>query len=377
MTFPDLVQLYGHLPQAGALAKTLEDNSVRRVFLQGLVASSQPLLFASVAKKIRRTILFILDDADEAAYFFNDISRMGSSADYFFPSAYRRAVKYGQRDAANEISRTEVLAALAQRKDKASKGEADEPLCIVTYPSAIAELVVSERHLDERRISLKTSQTIDITDLEHRLRDLSFKEVDYVYEPGQFAARGSILDVYSYSSELPFRIDFFGDEIDSIRTFTVEDQLSKDRKTGVEPDMGVVSERGVVGIVSTVSDHFSVVIPLLNPKFKLSCKVLGSSYFGTLSWNGRNARFANLDELPRHVEFEKGDTIVTSGYSAIFPSGIIVGKVVNFEKQHDDNFYSLEVELATDFQALNNVRIIKNYRQAEQKNTEREAKKND
>ena len=96
-----------------------------------------------------------------------------------------------------------------------------------------------------------------------------------------------------------------------------------------------------------------------------------------MSWNGRNARFANLDELPRHVEFEKGDTIVTSGYSAIFPSGIIVGKVVNFKKQHDDNFYSLEVELATDFQALNNVRIIKNYRQAEQKNTEREAKKND
>ena len=153
--------------------------------------------------------------------------------------------------------------------------------------------------------------------------------------------------------------------------------VNKGRKDGVEPDMGVVSERGVVGIVSTVSDHFSVVIPLLNPKFKLSCKVLGSSYFGTLSWNGRNARFANLDELPRHVEFEKGDTIVTSGYSAIFPSGIIVGKVVNFEKQHDDNFYSLEVELATDFQALNNVRIIKNYRQAEQKNTEREAKKND
>ena len=260
MTFPDLVQLYGHLPQAGALVKTLEDNSVRRVFLQGLVASSQPLLFASVAKKIRRTILFILDDADEAAYFFNDISRMGSSADYFFPSAYRRAVKYGQRDAANEISRTEVLAALAQRKDKASKGEADEPLCIVTYPSAIAELVVSERHLDERRISLKTSQTIDITDLEHRLRDLGFKEVDYVYEPGQFAARGSILDVYSYSSELPFRIDFFGDEIDSIRTFTVEDQLSKDRKTGVEivPELAAVENEKIPFLEFLPSDTLVV-----------------------------------------------------------------------------------------------------------------------
>lgn len=153
--------------------------------------------------------------------------------------------------------------------------------------------------------------------------------------------------------------------------------VNKGRKDGVEPDMGVVSERGVVGIVSTVSDHFSVIIPLLNPKFRLSCKVSGSSYFGSMSWNGRDSRYANLDELPRHVEFKKGDTIVTSGYSAVFPAGIIVGKVVDFQKQHDDNFYSLQVELATNFNALNNVRIIKNYRQSEQLNTELEAKKND
>ena len=134
---------------------------------------------------------------------------------------------------------------------------------------------------------------------------------------------------------------------------------------------------GVVGIVSDGFRPFFRCNPSVESEVQTELQGVGSSYFGTLSWNGRNARFANLDELPRHVEFEKGDTIVTSGYSAIFPSGIIVGKVVNFEKQHDDNFYSLEVELATDFQALNNVRIIKNYRQAEQKNTEREAKKND
>ena len=114
--------------------------------------------------------------------------------------------------------------------------------------------------------------------------------------------------------------------------------VDKGKLDGIMPDMGVVSERGVVGIVSTVSDHFSVIIPLLNPKFRLSCKVLGSSYFGSLSWNGRNTLYANLDELPRHVEFQKGDTIVTSGYSAVFPSGIIVGTVADFEKQHDDNF---------------------------------------
>ena len=153
--------------------------------------------------------------------------------------------------------------------------------------------------------------------------------------------------------------------------------VNKGKLDGIMPDMGVVSERGVVGIVSTVSDHFSVIIPLLNPKFRLSCKVLGSSYFGSLSWNGRNTLYANLDELPRHVEFQKGDTIVTSGYSAVFPSGIIVGTVADFEKQHDDNFYSLQVELATDFQALNNVRIIKNFRQTEQIGVEQEAKRND
>lgn len=153
--------------------------------------------------------------------------------------------------------------------------------------------------------------------------------------------------------------------------------INRGRKDGIAPDMGVVSERGVVGIVSTVSDHFAVVLPLLNPKFRLSCKVLGSAYFGSLTWNGRSSRFANLEELPRHVEFKKGDKIVTSGYSAVFPSGLIVGTVADFEKQHNDNFYSLEVELATDFQALNDVRVIKNYKQAEQKRVEQEAKKND
>ena len=176
-----------------------------------------------MAKRIGRTVVFILDDADEAGYFYNDLSVPKA---FYFPSAYRRAVKYGQRDAANEISRTETLAAMAN--------QGGEPLMIVTSPQAVAELVVSQRHLDERRITLITSQTIDITQLSHHLRDLGFTEVDYVYEPGQFAMRGSILDVYSYSCELPYRIDFFGDEIDTIRTFSVEDQLSLDRKSQVE-----------------------------------------------------------------------------------------------------------------------------------------------
>ncbi|MCC8153235.1 MAG: rod shape-determining protein MreC [Tannerellaceae bacterium] len=153
--------------------------------------------------------------------------------------------------------------------------------------------------------------------------------------------------------------------------------INKGAKDGIGTHMGVVSDKGVVGIVSKVSDHYSVVIPVLNPKFKLSGKVIGSSHFGSLSWDARSPRFANLSELPRHVEFAEGDTIVTSGYSAAFPEGIVVGTISSFKKQSDDNFYTLEVELSTDFHALNNVRVIKNNDQTEQLNLEREAREND
>ena len=153
--------------------------------------------------------------------------------------------------------------------------------------------------------------------------------------------------------------------------------LNKGKNDGISPDMGVVSEQGVVGIVSHVSDHFSVVISLLNPKSKISCKVLGNNSFGYLSWNGHDIQHVNLEELPRHAEFQKGDTVVTSGYSAIFPAGLIVGTVEGFSKEHDDNFYALQVKLATSFSSLQNVRIIRNTLQQEQLNLEREAKKND
>ena len=252
MTITDLQQLYAKLPQAGALVKSLEDETIRRLFLKGLVASSAPMLFSSVAGELRRTIVFILNDADEAGYFYNDLlttverpqqdaeqpvshtREEGGYVPLFFPSSYRRAVKYGQKDAANEILRTEVLSRLAAEQGAGEGTVSGKPLLIVTYPQAVSELVVSQAHLDEHRITLRTSQQTDVASLVHRLHDLGFQEEDYVYEPGQFALRGSILDVYSFSSELPFRIDFFGNEIDTIRTFTVEDQLSKGRLGQIE-----------------------------------------------------------------------------------------------------------------------------------------------
>ena len=248
MNATELKKLYSALPQCKAFSKLLEDPSVKTVFLQGLVGSATPLLFASADTSC--CLLFILSDVDEAGYFYHDLMQLmgsttaessqkkeidsdgtsakGSERVMFFPSSYRRAVKYGQRDAANEILRTEVLARLSSLSHQPS------PLYIVTYPEALAELVVSKKNLDERILRVGVGQVIDMVEMEHTLRDFGFTEVDYVYEPGQFARRGSILDVYSYSCEYPFRIDFFGDEVDTIRTFSVEDQLSKERREQVD-----------------------------------------------------------------------------------------------------------------------------------------------
>lgn len=225
MNIQEIQQLYGASPQAGALRKSLEDKSVKTVFLQGLMASAAPMLFAGMAKQLSKTILFILQDADEAGYFYHDLTQaLGNQQVLYFPSSYRRAVKYGQRDAANEILRTEVLSKLA----------AGKPLYIVAPPESLCELVVSKQKLDEGTIKLNVGQMVDLMQLKKNLLTFGFQEVDYVYEPGQFAVRGSIVDVYSFSSEWPLRIDFFGDEVDTIRAFDVQDQLSKDKQTAIE-----------------------------------------------------------------------------------------------------------------------------------------------
>ena len=267
MKIEELLKKYALLPQVGALANTLGKKSVKTVFLEGLMCSSAPMLFASLVSKSKTsTTLFILQDADEAGYFYHDLTQlfsdqgsecgvaMGKEQVLFFPSSYRRAIKYAQRDSANEILRTEVLASMSPKlgDDRGLNKAPSDPqppnlggLYVVTYPEAIAELVVSKKQLDDRSVVLSVGDTIDADQTAQQLRSLGFQEVDYVYEPGQFALRGSILDVYSYSSELPFRIDLFGDDIDSIRTFEVETQLSKDKcqQVTIVPELVAVEEK--------------------------------------------------------------------------------------------------------------------------------------
>lgn len=227
MKIEELRTLYASLPQLGALTKVLKDGKTRHISLNGLVASAPALFFAAFAERCPYPILFILEDADTAGYFHNDLKALGIEP-FLLPSSYRRAVKYGQRDAGSEILRTETMAALSAEKTEG------KPLYIVTEPSALAERVVSKERLNDQTIRLETGQEVEVVALEKQLRALGFQEVDYVYEPGQFAVRGSILDVYSYSSEYPFRIDFFGDEIDTLRTFEVKTQLSLQKRKQVE-----------------------------------------------------------------------------------------------------------------------------------------------
>ena len=250
MNIQELVKLYAQLPQVSALAKEMGKSSNSTIFLDGLLGSSAPMLFSSLATKCPCRLLFILQDAEEAGYFYHDLVQlMGSRDVLFFPSSYRRAVKYAQRDAASEILRTEVLTQLSASPSTPLSPHSSLPtppssIYIVTYPEALAEMVVSKQTLDTRTLVLEKDQTIAISDIEKTLRSFGFKEVDYVYEPGQYALRGSILDVYSYSCEYPYRVDFFGDDIDSIRTFEVEDQLSKDQRERIEivPELAVTAE---------------------------------------------------------------------------------------------------------------------------------------
>ncbi|HJD92737.1 MULTISPECIES: transcription-repair coupling factor [Bacteroides] len=239
MTLSEIQREYSAHSQIKALSKGLEDIKSQVIHCSGLVASASPFLFSSLIAQKKNPYLFILNDLEDAGYFYHDLCQiLGDKNVLFFPSSYRRAIKYGQKDAANEILRTEVLSRLSKSVDA---------LCIVTYPDALAEKVVSESDLNDKTLKIAKGDRVELSQITERLRDLGFEYTDYVYEPGQFAIRGSLIDVFSYSSEYPYRIDFFGDEIDSIRSFEVESQLSKEilEKIAIVPTLGVVGAKNV------------------------------------------------------------------------------------------------------------------------------------
>lgn len=146
--------------------------------------------------------------------------------------------------------------------------------------------------------------------------------------------------------------------------------INKGKSDGVTPEMGVVNGNGIVGIVYMVSEHYSLAISLLNSKSSISCKFKNNDYFGYLKWRGGDTRHAYLEDLPLHALFQKGDTIVTSGYSTVFPRGMITGTVDSISESKDGLSYLLRISLTTDFAALDNVLLISNKQREEQRTLE-------
>ena len=223
MEAKEIQDIYAAHPGVDALMQLREEGGRKQVLLEGLLGSSAAMTLCGLKQRApRQTLLVVMNDAEEAGYLYHDMMQItGDSNILFFPSSFRRAMKYGQEDDANRILRTEVMSRLASRRK--------EGLVIVTHPDALAEKVVSQQQLEEKTLTIAVGDCIGRDEVEKRLAALNFKEVTYVYEPGEFAVRGSLIDIFSFSSEYPYRIDFFGDEVESIRTFTVEDQLSKER----------------------------------------------------------------------------------------------------------------------------------------------------
>ena len=254
MQLSELIQLFQHHPGVKALERCWTEQSPL-VFLDGLQGSAAPVMLAATAQTAQGLYMVVMNDEEEAGYFYNDLRQLlGDAAVLFLPSSYRRAVKYGHRDAANEILRTDVLSKLTRLAAKSEKGDNNAALFVVTFPAALAEKVASPKAMDEQTLTLSVGQEQDVTVFVKALEELGFKRRDYVYEPGEYALRGSILDIFSFASEYPFRVDFFGDDIESIRTFEVQTQLSQEvcSTISIVPD---VESETAVGSLVPITDY--------------------------------------------------------------------------------------------------------------------------
>jgi transcription-repair coupling factor (superfamily II helicase) len=182
-------------------------------------------MVASLFNARPNTHVLVLDDADEAAYLYNDLKQMIPLEDvFYFPSSFKKAIKLSQLDTANDILRTEVLNLLAN---------STSPCLVVTYPESLMQKVISAQGMKSRMLKMKVGENLGIDFVVEMLHEYHFERVDFVYEPGQYSVRGSIVDIFSFANELPYRCDFFGDEVESIRIFDIETQLSQEKKSEI------------------------------------------------------------------------------------------------------------------------------------------------
>lgn len=247
-----LAELFAGKARVEALKNLLPRKQGLRANATGLAGSAAAMMIAAVSTIEKKPLIVIGSDPDDAGYLYHDLSRLlGENACSLFPSAYRRDIKYGRIDPPSEILRTETLA----------RWSTDQSLrVVITSPEALAERVASKNDVDSATIPLKRNATVDPIELTRKLIEKGFVKVEYVYEPGQFALRGSILDVFGYSGELPYRIDFFGDEIESIRSFDIDTQLSRDNYEQIALSSNVATSSSGVSLLSFIDASSLLVV---------------------------------------------------------------------------------------------------------------------
>ena len=224
MSLGSLYNSYLHSTKVKQIADTLE-NPLSKIQLKGLLGSSFSFVFQAIFKKSEKPFLLIFNEKEEAAYYLNDLEQMiGANDVLFYPSSYRRPYQIEDTDNANILLRSEVLNRINSRK---------KPAIIVTYPEALFEKVVTRKELDKNTLKVSVGDNVTIDFINEVLFEYEFKRVDFITEPGEFSVRGGILDVFSFSNDNPYRIEFFGNEVDSIRTFDVASQLSVEKQTKI------------------------------------------------------------------------------------------------------------------------------------------------
>ena len=213
-----LKTVFSNAEKTTKIGDHFENNELSHVHLKGLVGSAPSFVAHAIFSKIPVNQVFILDDKEEAAYFYNDLQRIvGEDKTLFFPNSYRNPYQVEETDNSNILSRAEVLNALAKKTSTK---------CIVTYPDALSEKVVTKKNLEKSTTRINVGDEISIDFLNEVLNEYGFEREDFVIAPGQFSIRGGIIDVFSFSNDNPYRLEFFGDEIESIRTFDPVTQLS-------------------------------------------------------------------------------------------------------------------------------------------------------
>lgn len=295
MTLTEVEKLFMTEARRRALASLVSGKATHPA-LCSVAGSAAPMAIAGIALKAGRPMLVVGADPDDAGYLYHDLARLaGEESVVFFPSGYKRDIKYGQVDAPSVILRTEALRRL---------GSADPTLkYVVTCPEALAEQVASREQIDRDTVRVETGGRYDMTELQQRLTDLGFKEVDYVYEPGHFAVRGSILDVFGYGAELPYRVDFFGDEVDSIRVFNIETQLSENRLQSIDIVGDIDAHTGGKGGLSLL-DYIDPATLIAAREPDRTCARIAEIAAGHMSENAMTAGDIDEQAMSRVVDPE-------------------------------------------------------------------------